>query len=162
MRLGAAMHRQIVAFILFLSLSCTSGSSNVPSVVAATADVRRGGQLTLVHIEPEIGSALTEESIVHVIVDYSIFGMDAGAHYGIMPVFSDKAGAGRGFITKATLEEVGELRTGNGRADLRFRVKPAWRDPRFARPPSISFHLVMQYPESGIDALAEVGPFSYQ
>jgi hypothetical protein len=151
------MRRLTVVFCVAL-FSCTTASLD-PRGATHRAP---GGQLTLVQIDPAIGSPLTEDSIIHVIVDYRIFQMDSGAHYGIMPVFSDRAGDSRGFITKATLEEVGELRTGNGRADLRFRVKPAWRDERFARPPSISFHLVMQYPESGIDALAEVGPFSYQ
>ena len=142
---------------LLATLGCTHGN-----VVAPEARPKADAQLTLVQLDPPAGTALTESSVIHVIVDYRVLHMDPAAHYGIMPIFGDRSGGGHGFITSATLEEVGELRTADGRADLRFAVKNAWRDERFGHPPSISFHLVMQYPESGIDAIAEIGPFSYK
>ena len=146
------MRMRIVVISLLVMLGC----SGVKPIVAPKA------QLTLVQLQPERGTRLTEDAVIHVIVDYRLPQMDPAAHYGIMPVFADREGKGNGFITAGTLAEVGELRTPNGRADLRFAVKHAWRDPRFGRPPSISFHLVMQYPQSNIDAIAEIGPFSYQ
>lgn len=139
-----------------------SAAGNGLSPPVESVPERRGGELTLIRIEPAAGSALSEGSSLHVVIDYRIFRMDRTAHYGIMPVFGDKDGKGGGFVTGETLDGMGELRSSAGRAELNVPVRAAWRDARFGRPPSISFHLVMQYPERGIDAIAEVGPFSFE
>ena len=120
-----------------------------------------GGALTVVSVEPSSDTALTEDSVISVVLDYRISNMRRGLKYGIAPFFADRRGSGAQFCALNDLTAALQIVDSHGRVELHYPIRAEWRGGRLALPPSVWFDLIEQS-QSSQRVLVEVGPFSFQ
>jgi hypothetical protein len=138
-------------------------SEQAPEAQHPDLSRKTGVELSLVSLQPPLGSKLSESSVLYATFDYRIVDMKKAAVYAIAPFFADRAGNDVSFNALKNVTSFLPLRHASGRVSMEYPIREEWnKTNRLARPPAVWFNLMEQNSSSKISLIAQVGPFRYE